>query len=574
MIRFIVLAITIVFIIIPANADKDIRKLSHHFIPPGSDISPWMFIPKDNIKSLSTDDHAGMLTIKASDLGKDIKGVLKDPIRIDDYPLPWEFHLGLARAYSHSNYAMGLNLVLTFSDPSTWPEDRTQLPPDTHSFQLFDVHLKGPQIESGPLNYDAPSVGLDAGDTEGHGGDPFGEAGKLVRTSNVYMIYGRGDLDPSVVGNWKIPYIWQGYPGEGAWEHTGGPASHTLSFRTKVRSATSVEIGFYGGLQGEPHLGWRMGTLDVSRYGKITGIWEIGPIVSLDRWLPDVLAPELGLASSPPLDPPDHSNINCWVDYAVFFGVGPENVEHMSDDFNIPGFHAKLYHEAGALVDTFSHPGYLTVTILPQGTAAWAMCPTSIETSLLEINEGEPFPGFEYEVAFIPPDTIYPWNFYMSSITLWDNKGEKVGYGTMTHEDPGSWQVGVQYDPGQGKHRFINIDAGPLEDKKGPIIHVEFDPPVPESILSHKPLYMLVQILDASHLRVGFKANKEDPWYFSKTFDTSTVFGKIGKFNPHTCFTASVSRGKERASGIGNFPGYPRFLIDYVHFRYGLSTPE
>jgi len=572
MTRIVGTLITIVFTILPANADKDIRELSQHFTTPLGHVSPWKFHPEDNIKDISTDEHPGMVTLQAGDLGKDLKGLLKDPIRIDDYPLPWEFHLGLAKAFSDSNYAMGLNLVLTFSDPSTWPEDRTQLPPDTHSFQLFDVHLKGPQIESGPLNYNAPYVGQDAGDTEGHGGDPFGEAGNLKRTSNVYLVYGRGDLDPNVAGNWKIPYIWQGYP-EGAWEHSGGPASHTLSFRAKVTSATSVEVGFYGGLLGEPHLGWRMRTIDVSRFGKITGIWEIGPIVSLDRWLPDVVGPELGLPL-PPVFPPDPSNINCWVDYAVFFGAGPENVEHFSDDFNVPGFHAKWYHEAGALIDTYSNPGYLTVTLLPQGSGAWAMCPTSIGTTLLDIDEGEPFPGFEWEVAFIPPDTIYPWNFYMSSITLWDDEGEKVGYGTMSHEDPGSWHVGVQYDPKQGKHRFINIDVGPLVSKEGPILHVEFAPPVPESILSHKPLYMIVQMLDESHLRVGFKANEEDPWYFSKTFDTEKVFGKIGRFNPHTCFTAGVSKGTQRGWGIGNHPAYPKFLVDYVHFRWGISTPE
>lgn len=552
---------------------RDIRKLSQHFTDP-KDFTPWIFVPGDNIQSVSATQHPGFATIWEAGQGKDIRGILKDPLKIDAFPLPWEFHLGLARLQTESNYAIGLNLVLTFSDPSSWPRDRTRLPPATHSFQLLDVHLKGPQIESGVLNYDAPYSGAESGDREGHGGDPFGEADQQpARNSEVYLVYGRGDLDPNVVGNWKIPYIWQGYP-TGAWEYAGGPASHSLSFRVKLVSPTSVEVGFFGGLQGEPHLGWRMRTIDVSRFGRITGIWEIGPIISLDRRLPDVLAPELGLTSSPPIQTPDPSQVYYMVDYAIFFGAGPENVDHMSDDFDVPGFHAKWYHEAGAIVETYSHPGYLTVTLLPQGSAAWAMCPTSIGTTLLELSQAEPFRGYEIEVAFIPPDNTFPWNFYMSSFTLWDEEGKPVGYGTMPYQDPGAWQVGVQYFPEERKHGFINIDAGPLEAQKGPLINVEFEPEVPESILAHKPLYLLVQMLDESHLRVGLKANQQDSWYLAKTFDTSKAFGRIGKFNPHTCFTGSVSKGKDRAWEIGNFPRYPQFLIDYVHFRDGLSTPQ
>ena len=139
---------------------RDIRRLTQHFTGETEDISPWVFVPQENIRSLSTSEHPGFVTVWHGDKGKDIKGILKDPIRIDDYPLPWEFHLGLARGTQSAptNWALGLNLVLTFSDPSTWPKDRTKLPPQTHSFQLLDVHLKGPQIESGPLNYCIVSV--------------------------------------------------------------------------------------------------------------------------------------------------------------------------------------------------------------------------------------------------------------------------------------------------------------------------------------------------------------------------------------------------------------------------------
>src|SRR5438045_976544 len=70
---------------------KDIRNLSQHFTNP-ENISPWMFVPQgDNIKSLSTTDHPGLVTIRHGDKGKDIKGILKNPIKIDEYSIPWEF---------------------------------------------------------------------------------------------------------------------------------------------------------------------------------------------------------------------------------------------------------------------------------------------------------------------------------------------------------------------------------------------------------------------------------------------------------------------------------------------------
>ena len=63
---------------------KDIRKLSQHFNEPGADLAPWMFVPKDNIKELSTREHPGLVTLWEAGKGRDIKGILKDPIRIDE----------------------------------------------------------------------------------------------------------------------------------------------------------------------------------------------------------------------------------------------------------------------------------------------------------------------------------------------------------------------------------------------------------------------------------------------------------------------------------------------------------
>src|SRR5262249_55994175 len=36
---------------------KDIRLLSQHFNEPGKDLSPWMFVPKENINQLSPTAH-------------------------------------------------------------------------------------------------------------------------------------------------------------------------------------------------------------------------------------------------------------------------------------------------------------------------------------------------------------------------------------------------------------------------------------------------------------------------------------------------------------------------------------
>jgi hypothetical protein len=212
------------------NAERvgnDIRKLSQHFLDRrGTD--PWIFIPEENIKELSVAEHPGLVTIWEQGKGKDIKGVLGAPIKITDYPLPWEFHLGLVQnslatkglSEKQINYAIGLNVALTFSDPSTWPKERTRQPPQTHSAQLLVVHLGNqgenyrlgvPQVKRSELNF--------------HDHSP-----------EVYLVYGRGDLATNVNGNWKMGYTWVGPdPADsGTWSKAGGPADHFLRFRVSL----------------------------------------------------------------------------------------------------------------------------------------------------------------------------------------------------------------------------------------------------------------------------------------------------------------------------------------------------
>jgi len=275
------------------------------------------------------------------------------------------------------------------------------------------------------------------------------------------------------------------------------------------------------------------------------------------------------------VNPPDPS----WpyfLDYAVFFGVGRRTIDQMSDDFDVPGFQAKWYHEGAAVVDTYSHPGHLAVTLIPASTDGWAMCPTSVGSADLDLSQEKHFPGYEVEFSFIPPAGEVPWDLFLASFGFWDENGKVISPGE-------GW--GVVYSPKRKRHRFIDnwtgpdapFEAKPEKTEVNRIIKVEFEKEVPEAILAHRPLYMLVQVLDSSHVRIGFKANKRDPWYLSKTFDTMKAFGgRIGKFNPLPCLSSQVTWPFLHAPwgkgyGIGNYPQYPTFLIDYVHFRYGLS---
>ena len=85
------------------------------------------------------------------------------------------------------------------------------------------------------------------------------------------------------------------------------------------------------------------------------------------------------------------------------------------------------------------------------------------------------------------------------------------------------------------------------------------------------PLFMLVQVIDETHLRVGFKAAKGDPWTFSRVVDTQQALGKkIGKIG-YPCLASMQGQKGDRGWGTGNYPSYQRFLFDYVRFGYGLS---
>ena len=562
-----------------APGRRDIRRLSQHFLDPKGGTAPWLFVPKDNIKSISTRENPGLVTIWEAGRGKDVKGILEKPIPIDAYPPPWEFHLGLVQntlamkglSEEQINYAIGLNLALTFSDPARWPTDRTRLPPQTHSTQLFVVHLGNigenyrpgvPQVKRTPLNF--------------HDHSP-----------EVYLVYGRGDLAPSLAGDWRMGYTWLGPdPAEsGSWSKNGGPASPFIRFRVSLLSPTSLQIGVgYGATPG-----WRMRTVDVSRFGKITGIWEIGPIISLDRWIPDVLAPALKLDRQPawlesfrqrqkllaPGDPataaldrklatafrvqPPDPRFQYYVDYAAFYGNGPQDVEHLSDDFDVPGFLAdqKYFIEGNGVCETYSNPGYLTVTLFGD-SGRWAMCPILAPGEAGIDLAGARKSPFEIEIGFIPPEADRPWNLWWN-VGLFDEKGKLY-----------PWQPGVKNVPGHGCRFFNRWTNDPVKVEANPVVNPGFDPPLPQSILAHRPLYMLLQVPDPHHVRVGFKANRKDRWTWSEAFDARKALGKVARF-AYPCLVSFQGVEFIKGWGTGNYPGYQQFKIDYIHYRYARS---
>ena len=548
--------------------EKDIRSLSHHFNAPGGDISPWIFVPDDNVKELSTSDSPGLVTVWEAGRGKDVKGILKEPIRLDQYPLPWEFQLGLVQNFEvlvgMSSAAAGINVAVTFSDPSTWPKDRTQMPPNTHSVQLLAAHLANlPQYATNPWSLSS-------------------------------FIWGRGDLSHVLTGNWNIQAVWAGDGSENS-----GPASNEIFFRFVVRGArkggtneaisdvySAPETAMALGVKFNASNGWHMRNFDCSRYGKATGIWQIGPIFSCDRWIPDGLAanvprtrgpaaisvgssdPKVSPGSaraavhSPEPQPPD-PNREYYVNYCVFMRSRPIPFEHLSDDFNILGYLGRWVDQPQSTVmDTYTHPGYLTWTLMgpAQGTG---IAPVGGDLFNLDLYP----PPWEMEICFEAPDDSVPWNFWMNFQPV-TSGGRRL-----------AWHPGVQNLPKEKKHVYLGdwrasqgkIPSGTLPARGANAFDVKFDPPVPESILSRKPLYMLLQWIDKTHVRVGFKAKPGDSWYLSQIYDCAEILnGEEFKGNFMQA-DWSTTTGRRR-TGMGGSPMYKQILINYIHYRYGLTA--
>ncbi len=781
------------------ESSKPLSTLSQHYNDPDGDISPWMFVPEQNIKKISTTHRPGLIAVWEDGEGQDIKGLLHDPIRIEDYALPWEFHLGLTQnlhammgldAGTQANYAIGLNVAVTFSDPSTWPADRASPAPSTVIFEdHFDSasYVNNATIDTGVWNWSgytesehghpnfldvdetdgdgnysiglhgsttsffstwirsiqsftrgdnlrvtfrhwgdstdtrhvhaypnyasiagpwhADGVGMPEGGLSFYGDSPthsqqFAENGlwnsgnwmsvafttaydaatsransMLIRvwlgdvkgsavewstdegatwtmeydsrkqdtaygqttgsastvrlgfagcngrteiddiiveiggaptptqpqdmrwfqllvvhlgttgmeglglpqfsrlpTPETYLVWGRGNFGLTARGDWQIPHLWAG---DGV--RRSGPASDQLYFRLRVVNPTTLDVG----LRFDTSHPFNMRRIDCSRYGEITGIWEVGPVFSCDRWIPDTLCRNLTWKRRPQSsmgeligsvnkngkysakwmkyyktpDPiPPQTKYEYYVDYCVFYERHADSFEELSDDFNIQGQLSKWQASPhGATIDTHNNPGYLTLNILNTGRFAGFLPVGDPELDLDVVQ-----PPWEIEIGFIPPADSEPWNFVMDWHVL-DQNGEEAGH----------WQPGVMYLPGENKHVFVNRVQSIASQRNGDVFQVRFADEPPESILAAKPLYMLVQALDASHVRVGFRAKPTDPWHLSETYDvTQTLGGSIGKSGKITWGTFSETN-EETSVGM---PYRQKFLIDYIYIRKHLTT--
>jgi hypothetical protein len=529
---------------------KNIEDLTQHFNKPGKDIQPWMFVPQSNIKDINTSIQPGVVSIREAGAGKDIKGILAEPIRINEFPLPWYFQLALLQnqnavaghtgSGTQNNYAIGLNLAVTFSDPAVWPKDRTQRPPDTHDVQLFIVHLGA----SGEV-----TLGLPQYTTDIH--------------PEKWLVWGRGDLGYSAMGDWQIPYI---QIGNGIKE--AGPANSQIYFQCLVNSSTQIGIG----IKFNPSQDYTMRWIDFAgMYGPATGIWEIGPIFSCDRWIPDVLCRSIPIVRGPeplllgttkngnesnanwvaiPLPYPEKPSpqLEYLVDYCVFGSFAITDLESFSTDFDVPGYLGKgRFQLYASKIDTFSRLGYLTWTKMGKSLECFAWgTPGVMDFSQFQ-------PPWEIEACILPPEDQYNWDF-------------DLGFGILDANDKalGYWYPGVRNLPRSKRHEYGSFHGGPSG------FDVKFDPPLPESTLAAKPVYMLIQFIDPSRVRVGFKDHAAEAWHFSKiTAWTGPKPEAIAKllFIAWNASSADVPPGED----VG-FPLYQPFLFDYIRYRYGLSS--
>ncbi len=196
-------------------------------------------------------------------------------------------------------------------------------------------------------------------------------------------------------------------------------------------------------------------------------------------------------------------------------------------------------------MDTHSYPGYLMLKLLGPGLGT-GFGPAG--GSSLKLSDYPP--PWEIETRLIAPDDSIPWNYWMNFIVI-DKQGRQRGM----------WTPGIENDPKRKRHRPY----------PGATFKLTFDHEVPESVLAHKPLDLLIQCLDASHVRLGFRATSHDRWHLSRVFDTKKELGfETGEFGMH-CW--STTTGRMYGAGPGG-PMYQKFLIDYVHYRYGVSTND
>lgn len=272
----------------------------------------------------------------------------------------------------------------------------------------------------------------------------------------IIYIWGRGDLSRTLTGNWNIPAVWAG---DGSLN--SGPSSNEVFFRFVTgkgpESAMSLGVKF------NASNGWNMRNFDCSKYGRPTGIWQIGPIFSCDRWIPDVLCDALPRTRGGPIyvgqptgwvnahqpDPqPPNPKREYDIDYCTFQRSRPIPFEQYSDDFNILGFLGQWVDQPQSTVmDTYTHPGYMT----------WTLMGPALGTGIAPVGGDGLFsldlypPPWEMEICFLVPDDTVPWNLFMNFQPV-TSGGRRV-----------AWHPGVQNLPKEKKGSLSGLQKNRLE---------------------------------------------------------------------------------------------------------------
>jgi hypothetical protein len=476
---------------------NDIRDFSDYFDPgiPGR----YTFQASDEA-FISTDEHPGLLTIYHSGLDEEIKGIMDKPIPLADYPPPWECELDAMHSFwtkcasKQVNIAIGLNVELTFSDPSSWPADRTRKPPDTHSFQLYTVHLGSRWVDAG--------------------------------LKEQFYVWGNCDdpaAFPSFHGDWGLSSI---NIGDG--QHDFGPANTHGYPMFSVKSPTHIMMGIRFNAQ----TAYLQRTLDVSKWGKITGVWNVSPIIASSSWI----------QKQWPEAQPVIRDAEAYFGFIDFRYTPPfPSIEHFSHDFNHPGMIGHYWSEFhGHIAETWSHPGYLAVTLAGGNNLAGGNFAPGDPISLDHYK-----PPWEIEMRFIPPEDRYAWSIILGFGPR-DDKGKSA-----------AWHPGVACFPGEG-HVVGNIQlrrpGRAWENFNDKSFGPQFDRDIPGDIFHQEALYLLVRVIDSRHLQLGIKGQREDPWFLTPAWESPF---EIKKMRDHS-LSYQTGRGA---------PEVQQFLIDYLHYR-------
>ena len=196
-------------------------------------------------------------------------------------------------------------------------------------------------------------------------------------------------------------------------------------------------------------------------------------------------------------------------------------------------------------MDTHSHPGHLMLKLLGPGLGT-GFGPAG--GSSLKLSDYPP--PWEIETSFIAPDDSIPWNYWMNFIVL-DKQGQEPRHVDAGRRKRPEGEAAPAVYPGATfKLRFRagdpRVDPGAQAAR-----HAD---PVPRRLaraarFSQHAARCVVPLRD---LRCEARPRFE-----------------IGEFGMH-CW--STTTGRMYGAGPGG-PMYQKFLIDYVHYRYGISAP-